>query len=256
MGYGCFLTEAHSTSPRRARAVIADDHPLYCDALKQMLSQQPDLEVVGEAKDGQEALMLSRRLRPELVLMDLRMPNMDGLEATRAIKRECPRVAVVILTAFGDEGCLAEALAAGADGYVLKHSSNQRIIESIRGVLGGEYAVDQQLAMRLLVHLAKDKQEEEQRETARSDAPEGNGDPRVGHRAPVPSRPVTLKEVEVLGLLAQGQTNYQIARSLNIGLSTVKDHLRQIYSKLGVCDRTQAVVRALELGLISLRDPD
>ena len=220
-----------------------------------MLSQQPDLEVVGEAKDGQEALMLSRRLRPELVLMDLRMPNMDGLEATRAIKWECPRVAVMILTAFGDEGYLAEALAAGADGYVLKHSSNQRIIESIRGVLGGEYAVDQQLAMRLLVHLAKDKLEE-QRETARSAAPEGDGDPRVGHRAPVPSRPVTLKEVEVLGLLAQGQTNYQIARSLNIGLSTVKDHLRQIYSKLGVCDRTQAVVRALELGLISLRDPD
>jgi DNA-binding NarL/FixJ family response regulator len=220
-----------------------------------MLSQQPDLEVVGEAKDGQEALMLSRRLRPELVLMDLRMPNMDGLEATRAIKWECPRVAVMILTAFGDEGYLAEALAAGADGYVLKHSSNQRIIESIRGVLGGEYAVDQQLAMRLLVHLAKDKLEE-QRETARSAAPEGDGDPRVGHRAPVPSRPVTLKEVEVLGLLAQGQTNYQIARSLNIGFSTVKDHLRQIYSKLGVCDRTQAVVRALELGLISLRDPD
>jgi two-component system, NarL family, response regulator DegU len=138
----------------RSRVVLADDHPLARGRLKEVLGQQPDLEVVGEAQDGQGALDLCRRLRPEVVLMEARMPKMDGIEATRRIKREYPAIRVVlVMNTLGAPEQLLEALKAGAIGYVLKRSGPQRIRDAVRGALIGEYSLDEELTMELLRRL-------------------------------------------------------------------------------------------------------
>src|SRR5215212_1295782 len=142
---------------RSSRLVIADDHPLFRAAIRQMLGEWPGLVVVGEAGDGREAVKLSQRLRPDLVLMDLRMPKMDGFEATREIKRESPSTVVLVLTALGEPESLLEALKAGASGYVLKDSSPQRIVGAIRRVLDGESSLNQEVAMELLGRMIEDR---------------------------------------------------------------------------------------------------
>jgi RNA polymerase sigma factor (sigma-70 family) len=227
-----------------ARIVIADDHPLFREALRRLLGGQPDLEVVGEAQDGQEALELCRRLRPDLVVMDVRMPKMSGLAATHAIKRELPLTIVVMLTAFKDVDYLSEALKAGAAGYVLKYASRSHIIDAIRGALSGESPVNHELAAELLRRLRQEAPEEESATVMPSGGPleERLGSALLGSLTP--------REVEVLRLLMRGQTNQQIARSLSISVSTVKKHVRQIIAKLKVSDRTQAAILAIELGLL------
>src|ERR687893_836220 len=145
------------TSP--ARLIIADDHDLVRDGMRAMLAKEQDLEVVGQAKDGQEALELCRDLRPDLVLMDVRMPVMDGLEATRRIKEEMPRVGVVMVTMHENPDYLFEAIKAGAAGYVLKDASGERLLGAVRRTLEGESPLNQELAMRLLVRLARERGE-------------------------------------------------------------------------------------------------
>jgi DNA-binding NarL/FixJ family response regulator len=238
-----------SGESRPTRIVIADDHPLVRDALVQLLNDLPDVEVVGEAKDGREAQELCRRVRPDLVLMDVRMPRMDGLEATCAIKREFPKIAVLILSSFEDPNYLARAILGGAAGYVLKGATKQEIVEAIRGVLSGESPIDQELSAQLLSQLLLKSQQEEG-DLAISPAPASRLE--EGHSGE-PHLPLSLspREVEVLKLLAEGRTNSQIARMLRISLSTVKKHVRYVIAKLGVSDRTQAVVKAVELGLLA-----
>ncbi len=230
------------------RLVIADDHPLVRYALVQLLSEHSDMEVVGEAKDGREAQELCRRLRPDLVLMDVRMPRMDGLEATCAIKREFPKIAVLILSSFEDPNYLSRAILGGAAGYVVKGATKDEIVGAIRGVLSGESPIDQELSAQLLSQLLKSQQEEG--DLAISPAPASRLE--EGHSGE-PHLPLSLspRELEVLKLLAEGRTNYQIARRLRISLSTVKKHVRYVIAKLGVSDRTQAVVKAVELGLLA-----
>ncbi len=192
-----------------------------------MLSGEEDLQVVGEAKDGQEALQMCRSLEPDLVLMDVRMPKCDGLEATRAIKEEMPKVSVVMVTMHENPDYLLEAIRAGAAGYILKDAEGERLVGAVRRTLNGESPLNEELAMRLLRTLAS--QEE---------------------RSPRPAPPeLTPQELEVLRLLALGQTNREIARNLLSSVSTVKSHVRSTISKLGVSDRTQAAVRAIQLGL-------
>jgi two-component system, NarL family, response regulator LiaR len=220
------------------RILVADDHPLFRSALKQLLCQHADLEVVAEAANGKDAVEQCRSLRPNLVLMDIRMP-MNGLEATRAIKQLLPDTTVLILTAYEDLNYLAEAIKMGASGYLLKHSSSPEMLEAIRKVLDGESALNQEIAMQLLRRLLRE--EEEPRTLA-------------GHaRAPL-LQALSQREVEVLRLVARGQTNQQIAQKLLLSVSTVKKHLRRILSKLGVSDRTQAAITALELGLLDEQD--
>jgi DNA-binding NarL/FixJ family response regulator len=229
-----------------SRIIIADDHPLFRSAIRQTLERHSNLEVVGEAANGRQALELCRRLRPELVLMDLRMPEMDGIAATQAIKREFPGTIVLILTALEEPSELSNSIQAGAAGYILKHAPAAQITDAVRRVLTGESPLNEELAMRLLVRLLH-------RGGAQEEA--GAADPTS--KRPLGERPetrldhsLTPREVEVLRLVARGQTNQQIARSLLISVSTVKRHVRHISSKLGVPDRVQAAVRAIELGLL------
>lgn len=224
-----------------ARLLVADDHGLIRGALKTMLAGEPDLEVVGEAANGREALDLCRRTSPDLVLMDVRMPKMDGLEATRAIKEERPGTIVLMVTAFEDPDHLLEAIKAGAAGYVLKHASAPELLGAVRGALNGESPLNQDLAMRLLQRLA--------REVEAGRPYRGSKTTRRGHEAP-PAESLSPRELDVLALLAAGKTNRQIAGELHLSLSTVKGHLEHIIAKLGVSDRTQAAVRAIELGLL------
>lgn len=215
--------------PKRARIIIADDHELARMGLRTMLAPEPDLEVVGEAATGREAVDLSRELKPDLVLMDIRMPDLDGLVATRAIKEMDPKTSVLIVTLSEDPDYLLEALRVGAAGYVLKDASRREVVDAVRQVLGGESPLDPKLSAQLIRRLA----------SRTRDTSAAHGDE------------LTHREVEVLRLVAEGKTNAEIAASLFISVGTVKVHVERIIDKLGVSDRTQAAVRAVELGYLS-----
>jgi DNA-binding NarL/FixJ family response regulator len=224
-----------------ARLLIADDHDLVREGLRAVLAGEPDLEVVGEATDGQEALKMCRALKPDLVLMDVRMPKSDGLQATRAIKEEMPGVSVVMVTMHENPDYLLEAIKAGAAGYILKDAEGERLVGAVRRTLNGESPLAQELAMQLLVRMTNETREDEQPSSKANKRQES-----------LPGG-ITLREVEVLRLLAQGRTNPDIAQELEISRGTVKIHVQHIIAKLGVSDRTQAAVRAIELGLL---DPE
>lgn len=221
--------EAPSSVRAIARLIIADDHELARAGLRSMIGGESGLEIVGEAANGREALELCRRHEPDLALLDMRMPEMDGLAATRSIKSECPKTSVIIVTMHENPDYLFEALKAGAAGYLLKDASQREVVTAVRRVLRGESLLNQDLATQLLRRLA------------------GEASGANGAR---PAERLTPREHEVLRLLAQGQTNREIAKSLVVSVGTVKVHVEHIIAKLGVSDRTQAAVRAVELGLL------
>ena len=211
-----------------ARLVIADDHELARAGMRAMLSGQRGLELVGEASNGQEALLLCRRLQPDLALIDVRMPEMDGLATCRAIKQEYPATSVILVTMHANPEYLFEALKSGAAGYVLKDISQRELITAVQGVLRGESILNPELVARLLQRLASETPPQED----------------------LPPVRLSPREREVLQLLTKGQTNREIARKLTVSVSTVKIHVEHILAKLGVSDRTQAAVRAIEMGLL------
>ena len=215
--------------PPPARLAIVDDHDLARAGLRGMLAGERGLEIVGEAVNGRQALALCRRLRPDLVLMDVRMPDLDGLAATRAIKQECPGTSVILVTMHENADYLLEAIKAGAAGYVLKGATKRELVSAVRRVLAGESVLEPDLTSQLLRRLAREPRRD----------------------APTPVEPLTPREREVLRLVARGYTNQEIATELMLSLSTVKTHLEHIIAKLDVSDRTQAAVRAAELGLLS-----
>ena len=231
---------------KAARIVVADDHPLFREALARIVNSSSNLEVVAEAEDGQQALELCRKLRPDLALMDLKMPKMDGFEATRKLKREMPSLAVLLITALEEPDYLLEALKAGASGYVLKYASAQEITKAIRDVLEGESPLDHEVAMQLFTRLIDERQEQEPEDLTSTKRPSSEGS-----KLP-PVVPLTPREVELLTLMRQGQTNQQIAQSLSISVSTVKNHVHNIITKLGASDRVQAVTLAIEHGLVAI----
>jgi PAS domain S-box-containing protein len=220
-----------ATPARVARVLIVDDHDLTRGALRMVVSDDPHLELVGEARDGREAVALVRRLQPDLVLMDVRMPDLDGLEATRIVKQVSPMSSVLILTMFDDIELLVEAVRAGAAGYVLKSATEADLREAIWAALRGDMPVDPRLTREVLRRLASDYPAQAQ--------------------PAAPDDPLSPREREVLLLLARGYTNREIGEQLVITANTVKIHVEHILAKLGVSDRTQAAVRAIELGYIS-----
>ncbi len=225
------------TTESPARVIVADDHVLIREGFRTILSKEADLEVVDEAETGREALNLCRSLRPDLVLMDVRMPEMDGLAATRAIKAERPSTSVLILTTYEDPDYLFEAIKSGAVGYVLKDATKGQILGAVRGVLSGEAPLNQNLSLQLLQRLILEQQQE-----PRSPLRDDKEQEKIRES-------LTARELEILELLIQGQSNQEIARILSVSLSTVKTHIQHIIAKLEVSDRTQAAVRAIRLGL-------
>ena len=203
------------------RVLITDDHWVVRDGLRAYLAGEPGIEVVGEAGDGAEALARSRELVPDVVVMDLVMPGVDGVAATRAIRQEMPGVHVVALTSSLDDHAVAAAIKAGATGYVLKDSRGPELVQAIRAAAAGR------------VHLVP----EAAAGLARSTAGTGNVEP------------LTPREAEVLRLVARGLGNKQVARELGITEKTVKGHMGNIFQKLGVSSRTQAALVAMEQGL-------
>ena len=221
------------------RMLIVDDHAMVRSGLRYMLSKEPDLKVVGEAANGREALTLCRDLRPDLVLMDVNLPDTDGLTVTQAVKREYPGIGVIIVTVHENPDYLLRALKAGASGYILKDAARSEVLAAVRQALDGGTPLDSELAARLL------------RQVASEDV---QGLPERRRDEPL-NEPLTGRELEVLRLLAQGHTNQQIAQALLFSVHTVKAHVRRIIAKLGVSDRTQAAVRAMELGLLDAAIP-
>ena len=223
-----------------SRILVADDHPLFRSALRQLLCRHEDLEVVAEAATGKQAIEQCHLLRPDLVLMDIGMPEMDGITATQRIKEELPSTVVLILTAFEEPDYLLEAIKVGAAGYVLKHTPEQQLACAIRATLRGESPLNEGLAEQLLLRLV-----EEQKAEGLAPSRRLSGE----HTETTVLAKLTAREVETLRLLVKGQTNRDIARNLAISLSTAKQHVRHVIAKLGVSDRTQAAVKAIELGL-------
>lgn len=211
--------------------VIADDYDLARAGLRAVLAEEGGVDVVGEAADGLTAVALCRRLKPDLVLMDVNMPELDGLAATRIIKQDCPGTRVIIVTMHDDPDHLLEALKAGATGYLLKSAPWRDVTAAVRTVLDGESLLNPAVATALLSRLAK----EQTRAVSRA-----------------PTAPLTARELDVLRLVVEGQTNREIGATLTISLATVKTHVERIIAKLEVSDRTQAAVRAIELHLIVL----
>jgi DNA-binding NarL/FixJ family response regulator len=209
------------------RLVIVDDHELTRAGLRSMLSGQRRLKVVGEASNGQEALALCRRLQPDLALLDIRMPEMDGLQTCRALKQECPATSVILITIHSNPDYLLEAIKAGAAGYLLKDLTQSELLSAIQRVLRGESILEGQLMTRLLRRLANE----------------------TSSQADMLAVPLSQREREVVQLLAEGLTNREIADTLTVSVGTVKAHVEHILTKLGVSDRTQAAVRVVELGL-------
>jgi len=223
------------------RLVLADDHHLLRRGFRSLLSSEPGLEVVGEASTGLEAIELCRRLVPDLVLMDVRMSEMDGITATRRIKHEQPGVSVLMVTMHENPDYLLEALDAGAAGYVLKDAPADRLINAVRRTLDGESPLNQELATRCLRQLAEEKQRKPSPGESKDHGPLDDA--------------LTPRETEVLELMATGQTNQQIAKNLTLSAFTVKTHVQRIIRKFGVSDRTQASIRAAELGLVASEPP-
>lgn len=213
---------------RRARVVIADDHLLTRAGLRAVLETDPRFEVVGEATNGEEVLALTRRIQPDLVLMDIRMPNMNGVEATAAIRQANPSTVVLILSMFEDSQLLLAAMRAGAAGYILKGSSEASLRTAMSDALAGNFPLTRQLAQDLVQRMA------------------GSAEPT---QLPGTDR-LSSREQQVLALLARGYTNRAIAEALVVTASTVKVHVQHILAKLGVADRTQAAVAAMDLGYL------
>jgi len=224
----------------KVRILLVDDHPLFRQGVTWTLSNQPDLDIIGEVADGQAAIQQADVLLPDIVLCDINLPGMNGLEVTRILKRRHPQMAVVILTLHEDDEQLFHAIRVGASAYAIKDIAAQDLISLIRRVGRGEYLINENVLSRPFV---ASKVLDQFRELATLD-----------EAADTVFSPLTPREVEILDCVARGNSNKEIARLLSISDQTVKNHITSILRKLAVNDRTQAVIYALRHGWIKLGD--
>jgi len=218
----------------KIKVLLAEDHKIVREGTRQLLDQSPDMEIVGEAADGVEAVRLAGELHPDVVVMDVRLPRLNGIEATRAIAAGFPAIRILILSAYDDDSYVFPLLEAGASGYLLKTASGVELAEGIRHVIAGEPALSPRITAKLVDRLGR----------------KGSSRP-----SELPER-LTEREMEVLRATATGQPNKAIAGNLAISPQTVQVHLRNIFSKLGVGNRSEAVAYAIRHGLISLEQDD
>jgi len=211
--------------------LLVDDQPLFREGLRTLLSVQSDLKVVGVAGDGEEVIMLCRTLKPAVVLMDLQMPVLDGVEATRRLHHEQPDSRVIVLTTFDDDEMVFDGLRAGALGYLLKDAPSEKLAEAIRAAARGESFLQPSIAAKVVAEFAR-------LTTKRSPPAQALIDP------------LSDREQEILALIATGATNREIGNQLFLAEGTVKNHVTNVLGKLGVRDRTQAALKAREMGLI------
>jgi NarL family two-component system response regulator LiaR len=220
-------------SPDKIRIVLADDHPLLRQALRDVLEKQPDFEVIAEASDGKEAVKLATELLPDVVIMDISMPELNGLEATEQIKANCPAIAVLVLTVHSDSEHILSILQAGAGGYLTKSVYGDEVIYAVRALVCGETvlspSVSQQILKYAFQHITKPKSLD------------------VGDK-------LSARELEVLSLAARGISNKDIALRLGLSLRTIKGYLADLFLKLNVASRTEAVIVGLRKGILTLDD--
>ena len=217
----------------KIRILLAEDHVVVREGTKKLLESQPDFEVVGEANDGEEAIELTKKLRPELVIMDISMPKVSGIEATKQIKALYPNTAVLVLTGYDYDEYVFALIEAGAAGYLLKDTSGDELIAAVRHIKAGEPVLHPRIIRKILDRLRTPLEE-----AARTPAADL----------------LTKREMEVLKLAAKGMSNAEIADTLYLSIRTVQAHLRAIFNKLGVGSRSEAIVYALKKGWLSLEE--
>ena len=218
---------------RRIKILIADDHAVVREGTRRILEQEQDLEVVGEASDGEEAVRQATSLKPDVAIIDVAMPKLDGIEATKQIKTLCPTITVLILSAYDDDQFVFSLLEAGAAGYLLKSIRSRDLVEAVRAVHAGESVLHPTVARKVLNRFARTTVKPEQKE---------------------PLEVLSQREMDVLRLVTKGLSNKDIAGELCLSIRTVQGHLGSIFNKLQVSSRTEAVVRALKEGWVTLDD--
>ena len=211
--------------------LIADDQTLFRECIKDLLENEKDFKVVGEAGNGPEAVALARKLKPDVILMDIKLPQMDGIAATRAVRRESPETNVLILSSYEDDAHVTEAIQAGANGYLSKMLPVAELVHALRTFNQEGVMIPPPIMNKLLQHL-------------RTNSP--------GQVSPPDS--LTATEMKVMSLLGKGKTNKDIAEEMGCSVKTIKNHLNSVFTKLGVNNRTEAVVKAIEMNLISADD--
>ena len=220
-------------SPKKTVTVlIADDQTLFREGIKDLLEDEKGIKVVGEASNGPEAIAMAKKLKPDVILMDIKLPQMDGVSATRIIRKDCPSTNVLILSSYEDEAHITEAIQAGANGYLSKMLPASELVHALKTFTTDGVMIPQPIMGKLIQGLRQ------------------MGTP--GYDSAPDS--LTATEIKVMALLGKGQSNKEIAAALNCSVKTVKNHLNSIFQKLGVNNRTEAVVRAIEKGLISPED--
>ena len=217
----------------RIKVLIADDHRVVREGLMAILKTKENIEIVGEAQDGQEAIEKVRTLEPDVILMDVSMPRMGGVEATRQIKREFPHIGIIALTMYDEQQYIFDLVRAGATGYLLKDTESAQIVEAIRAIYRGESLIHPSVASKILAEFSLLAQKK-------------------GKKPSWEEHDLTEREITVLRLVADGKTNKEIANNLDLSEKTVKNHVRNIFHKLQVYDRTQAAILGIRKGIIEL----
>jgi DNA-binding NarL/FixJ family response regulator len=228
------LAKAKKTAAKKITVIIADDQTLFREGIKDLLENEKNIQVIAEAADGREALRLVKKLRPNVILLDIKLPHMDGIEATRQIHKECPTTNVLILSGYEDEAHVMEAIQAGANGYLSKMLPAAELVNALKTFANQGVMIPQPVMSKLIDGLRN-------MGTANAEAS---------------LVALTKTEIKVLALLGRGQSNKEIAASLTCSVKTIKNHLNSMFQKLSVSNRTEAVVKGIDLGLISAEKSD